>query len=193
MKGHGDGSYDSLDYAMPSEIQGLYIWLVCSPKHLLHHGSPIKMVELICRPKELYFDTTTQLYLSVGLKVRIVARSNELINYGSGIFLNITFQLQPDADTFIPVKDYGWHYMINSEVKRRRETIFCQSVRRLLAQKNLIDLNHFVCLNSFDNWETFLPIYCFQKTIAIQHLYFWKLWLEFTEQYWSQGSNCVLV
>ena len=136
MKGHGDVSYDSLDYAMPSEIQGLYIWLVCSPKHLLHHGSPIKMFELMCRPKELYFDTTTQLYLSVGLKVRIVARSNELINYGSGKFPNITFQLQPDADAFIPVRDHGWHHMINSEMKRSRKTVFCQSVRRLLAQEN---------------------------------------------------------
>ena len=67
-------------------------------------------------PGELIYDDPSALFLSLGLKARVIAKSGRKIRYGNNNDSLRLFLDQPDAATCLPASGGGWHYLINSEI-----------------------------------------------------------------------------
>jgi len=66
-------------------------------------------------PGMLFYDDTSHLYLSIGLRARKIATSGQNVIYGNDLQSEAPFLDQPDAAACLPAQGGGWHYLINSE------------------------------------------------------------------------------
>eukprot|EP00594_Rhizosolenia_setigera_P019897 CAMPEP_0178978540 /NCGR_PEP_ID=MMETSP0789-20121207/25238_1 /TAXON_ID=3005 /ORGANISM="Rhizosolenia setigera, Strain CCMP 1694" /LENGTH=309 /DNA_ID=CAMNT_0020668335 /DNA_START=1173 /DNA_END=2098 /DNA_ORIENTATION=+ len=68
------------------------------------------------RPGELKYDADLGIYLSVGLKGRLIAETGNRVNYWWGGRSLTAFHDQPDAGGCFEAEDGGWYYMSNAEI-----------------------------------------------------------------------------
>ena len=66
-------------------------------------------------PGELVFDSKSGLFLSKGLKGRIIATTGEKVKLANGDQSLIDFHNRPDAGGCFSASDGGWYYLSNSE------------------------------------------------------------------------------
>ena len=117
-------------------------------------------------PGNLFYDSRSGLYLSLGLNARRIARTNRKVLYSNETTSEDDFLDQPDAATCIPSSDGGWHYLINSEKETTGGVgrITFNSLGEVIGYDKVLTGTRMNCGGGTTPWNTFVSCEEFQGT-----------------------------
>lgn len=119
-------------------------------------------------PGEMWYDATLGIYLSTGLKGRVLAHSKKRVVYDDGSESEIKFHINPDAGACFDATDGsgGWYYMSNSEVKNEDDDdgvgkggvgrIGFDRNGNILDYRMMLENTHMNCGAGSTPWNTFI-------------------------------------